>query len=122
MKKQLLIRFMVVICICAVTMGTVSLIFTSNEYRGNTKAELLTFCTMFNDAYEQGEEEQLVDSFAKSTGARVTLLDKDGRVRKDSQVEIEENHGAGIRTGERDCGTVFQNDPDAVCVRGTEIG
>lgn len=93
MKKQLLIRFMVVICICAVTMGTVSLIFTSNEYRGNTKAELLTFCTMFNDAYEQGEEEQLVDSFAKSTGARVTLLDKDGRVRKDSQVEIEENHG-----------------------------
>ena len=93
MKKQLLIWFMVVICICAVTMGTVSLIFTSNEYRGNTKAELLTFCTMFNDAYEQGEEEQLVDSFAKSTGARVTLLDKDGRVRKDSQVEIEENHG-----------------------------
>ena len=67
MKKQLLIWFMVVICICAVTMGTVSLIFTSNEYRGNTKAELLTFCTMFNDAYEQGEEEQLVDSFAKST-------------------------------------------------------
>ena len=93
MKKQLLIWFMVVICICAVTMGTVSLIFTSNEYRGNTKAELLTFCTMFNDAYEQGEEEQMVDSFAKSTGARVTLLDKDGRVRKDSQVEIEENHG-----------------------------
>lgn len=92
MKKQLLIRFFIVICVCAVTLGTVSLIFTSNEYRKSIKEELLTFCEMFRDAYAEGEASQMVDSFAESTGARVTLLDNEGKVLQDSQLEIEEDH------------------------------